>query len=734
MSLFVWGSGRGGQLGLEAPEKDTKWCLRTPAAVDIGGSVKAVDVACGEGHTVLVTEYGEVVSCGRNKEGQLGRSGRELLGMVQGLEAEVAAGVACGAFHTAVWTAAGRVYEFGLCHSTAQSRGNEQEETTTSGAAPAVELRTTQNDSVLERIVRDSTERWLLGGDEPVGRGEEDDAVLLDRAGLMTDEERAATIGLARMDCARVRIEMPRLVESLARITILEVACGYGHSLARSSQGRCYSSGYNDRGQLGLGHRATSSEYVLVRSLADVRRVACGAQHSLVVATDMLFAFGQGALGQLGLGRRVTGRTSPVRVPVERVTACAAGANHSIAVDDQGGAWFWGHAEYGQHGGLENVSFRDYVDPEYFCVPRRVQPAPPPLKDVTCGANFTLGITTSGGLVSWGWPAQGALGRGIGSLVATAAPDHVLGLAADVATCAAGTRHAAAVASDSRCPHGLRLAALLKTSDVVQILIDGSPDQSVPAQATLLGARSRYFRGLLKHVLDDDERTLELPSSLGGADLTIPMLKAIVTYLATDRLDAPPHRLAQLADVATALLLPDLAAMCRGQRPPSTFAADMAGLVDDPFASDVELELGRDGTVIRAHTVLLETADYFAALLHFTAKNRTEEEEESRIKLDDWGGPDGLVTTRDAKNILMFVYAGPDALEHLKDDPDALLHLIIAADLVRLPLLVRFAERHLVLLIRDDPHAAAVCLDFAQRFDFLTRLDRAASDVLDRVM
>ena len=65
------------------------------------------------------------------------------------------------------------------------------------------------------------------------------------------------------------------------------------------------------------------------------------------------------------------------------------------------------------------------------------------------------------------------------------------------------------------------------------------------------------------------------------------------------------------------------------------------------------------------------------------------------------------------------------------DDPNHLFALVVAADLVQLPELVRFCERALVGHLADDPDAAAACLEFATVYEFCTRLKRAASDVLD---
>ena len=48
----------------------------------------------------------------------------------------------------------------------------------------------------------------------------------------------------------------------------MAVSAGWGHSLALSEAGAVFAAGYNDRGQLGLGHRANSPTFERVRGLA----------------------------------------------------------------------------------------------------------------------------------------------------------------------------------------------------------------------------------------------------------------------------------------------------------------------------------------------------------------------------------------------------------------------------------------------------------------------------------
>jgi alpha-tubulin suppressor-like RCC1 family protein len=59
--------------------------------------------------------------------------------------------------------------------------------------------------------------------------------------------------GMIRMNCRRVPQSLPKLVPHLQDIRIVSVSAGYAHVMLVSDTGYLYASGYNDRGQLGLG-------------------------------------------------------------------------------------------------------------------------------------------------------------------------------------------------------------------------------------------------------------------------------------------------------------------------------------------------------------------------------------------------------------------------------------------------------------------------------------------------
>lgn len=66
-TVFTWGRGSDGQLGLgDTADQDI------PCGVDALQSVQVAHIACGSGHTVILSTTGEIYSVGRGDDGRLG--------------------------------------------------------------------------------------------------------------------------------------------------------------------------------------------------------------------------------------------------------------------------------------------------------------------------------------------------------------------------------------------------------------------------------------------------------------------------------------------------------------------------------------------------------------------------------------------------------------------------------------------------------------------------------------
>ncbi|RMB93229.1 hypothetical protein DUI87_30351 [Hirundo rustica rustica] len=167
--------------------------------------------------------------------------------------------------------------------------------------------------------------------------------------GLATDGQ----LGLpGTEECVRV----PRNIKSLSEIQIVQVACGYYHSLALSKGSEVFSWGQNKYGQLGLGYeykKQTSPQ--MIKSLLGIpfAQIAAGGAHSFVLTlSGAIFGWGRNKFGQLGLNddndRYVPTLLKSLRS--QKVVHICCGEDHTAALTKEGGVFTFGAGGYGQLG------------------------------------------------------------------------------------------------------------------------------------------------------------------------------------------------------------------------------------------------------------------------------------------------------------------------------------------------------------------------------------------------
>lgn len=111
LAVFTWGRGEDGQLGLgDTSDQDQ------PTYVDALRGVGVRQIACGSGHTVVLTTDGEVFTWGRGDDGRLGHGDngwKYVPRPTQSLAGQVVVQVTCGSYHTAAVTGNGDLYTWG---------------------------------------------------------------------------------------------------------------------------------------------------------------------------------------------------------------------------------------------------------------------------------------------------------------------------------------------------------------------------------------------------------------------------------------------------------------------------------------------------------------------------------------------------------------------------------------------------------------------------------------------
>ena len=186
---------------------------------------------------------------------------------------------------------------------------------------------------------------------------------------------------------------------------IIAVAAGNGYSLALDKNGKVYSWGYNNNGQLGLGDTAKRSLPVLVQSLENIIKIEAGRYSSFAIDNNNnLWVAGYNGYGNLGDGT-TTNRTKFVKNHIlQNVTEVAVGeTNNTLVLTLDGIVWGFGN---NTNNALANASG---------AIPQQISTNSGILTNVTAihaGYQTGYAITADEKVVSWGTNSYAQLATG----------------------------------------------------------------------------------------------------------------------------------------------------------------------------------------------------------------------------------------------------------------------------------------------------------------------------------
>ncbi|GMH49141.1 hypothetical protein TrRE_jg8454, partial [Triparma retinervis] len=280
LEVYTWGRGEDGQLGVGDTSDQYK-----PVLVDAFQSLNIVidTIACGSGHSVVLSTSGSVYSWGRGDDGRLGHGDngwKYIPRAVSTLKGKSIRMITCGSYHTAAVEEGGKLFTWGggmygkLGHGSEDgcSRPRYVE------ALSSFHVKDIACGSRHTAVVMEDGQVWSWGDKENGVSGHGD------------TEGHQYT---------------PKKVKNLGGVASSGIsACGF-HTAVVGVNGGIWTWGEGKFGRLGHGNERNVTSPKKIEGLGEGRKfkVACGGFHTAAIADDgEVYTWGGGEHGQLGLG------------------------------------------------------------------------------------------------------------------------------------------------------------------------------------------------------------------------------------------------------------------------------------------------------------------------------------------------------------------------------------------------------------------------------------------------
>lgn len=311
-TAYAWGSGHRGALGLvkswSKPTDFLSFKRKTPALLTELTGQRLVTIAAGKGYTIALSETGVVWTWGSNRWGQCAISGGDQARPLRprNLQNIGVSNIVAGPYHAMAITFGGGAYTWGR---------NDQGQLGIGTNKIAKNMEVVPRAWLVQTLFDDGVR--VIGG-----------AIGKYHTVFLSDAGHVYTCGMVGSGALGLKMgffsklmnkkqDIPKRVETLANVRIVQVAAGDEHTMALSETGDLYVFGSNKAGQLGVTSvRRSTSRPTLVPSLAGrVRAVFAGSKVSMVRAVPSMSPASSPVPGSLQHQASFVS-TAPASVPV----------------------------------------------------------------------------------------------------------------------------------------------------------------------------------------------------------------------------------------------------------------------------------------------------------------------------------------------------------------------------------------------------------------------------------
>ena len=299
-------------------------------------------ISCGWYFTVCVDYEGFIWSFGENNFGQLGTGNKINFNVPQKIkDIPPVVSVSCGSSHTLTTTTNSALWSWGrnkfgqLCHGDKEGRLTPQK----TSFSNISKISAGCDHSLFEN---DKGEIFSCGNN------------------------RFGGCGLGHFNDPQIT---PSLIPN-APSNIVQFVCGFYNNLFLDSEGNVFSVGNNEYGQLGLGHKRNQNELNKIPNIPPIKIISCVCSSCYLIDFEgNLWTFGNNDYGQLGHDNKTDINTPKIILTLKDIQQISHGSRgqHFLAKNSQNQIFVTGDNDFGQlgTGDTQSLSILTEINSQY---------------------------------------------------------------------------------------------------------------------------------------------------------------------------------------------------------------------------------------------------------------------------------------------------------------------------------------------------------------------------------